>query len=376
TASTYQVNVSYTGEDPPPEGSVELQLTAEAVTDLGGNLGPGEPVAATVEWAADPEAPTVVLVRTPGWTYPKGEFLDWTMTFSEPMAGVELGDIHVGGPDAAEWTIGAIYGSGASYAFTTRQPVLSDGIFTVSFPEGAATDLAGNPAVASQVMTVTVDRTAPTTATPTIQLRSGVTLAGGSLRAQLTLAATDHGPAGMGTFEVRRSYDGRAFQTIATGVPPGPFDVTLAPGHSYRFEARAIDKAGNAGAWRAGATLRPALVQQTSRALRWSGSRGSASLSVYSGGSVRYLKAGASVSYTTKARGLAFVTTKGPNRGTARIYVDGVLAATVNLNAPTYTYRYVAFSRRWGSLTSHTIRVVSVGTPYGRVDVDAFAVIR
>src|SRR5207253_2783573 len=108
---------------------------------------------------------------------------------------------------------------------------------------------------------------------------------------------------------------------------------TLAPGHTYRFEIRARDKAGNIGAWRAGATITPVLTQQTSTAVHFSGASNQTTSSLYSGGSERYLAAaGASASYTTTARSLSFITTVGPNRGSARVYIDGVLQTTVNLN--------------------------------------------
>jgi hypothetical protein len=51
-----------------------------------------------------------------------------------------------------------------------------------------------------------------------------------------------------------------------------------------------------------------------------------------------------------------------------------VYQTTIDLSAATTTYRYVAFSVRWSSLATHRLRVVAVGT--GRVDVDAFGVIR
>jgi hypothetical protein len=58
------------------------------------------------------------------------------------------------------------------------------------------------------------------------------------------------------------------------------------------------------------------------------------------------------------------------------VYIDGVYQATVNLNSSTTTYRYVAFTKSWSSLGTHTIKIVSVATPYARVDIDAFAVLR
>jgi hypothetical protein len=53
-----------------------------------------------------------------------------------------------------------------------------------------------------------------------------------------------------------------------------------------------------------------------------------------------------------------------------------VFQTTVNLNASSTTYRFVAFAKTWGAVGTHTIKVVSVGTPVARVDIDAFGVIR
>ena len=93
---------------------------------------------------------------------------------------------------------------------------------------------------------------------------------------------------------------------------------SMTPGHTYRFEIRARDRAGNIGDWKAGPTLKPALTQQTSGSINWSGVTKTTSYPSYSGGSQRYLgAAGASASYTTSARSLSFVTTRGPSRGSA-----------------------------------------------------------
>ncbi len=121
----------------------------------------------------------------------------------------------------------------------------------------------------------------------------------------------------------------------------------------------------------------PALTQQTSSAVTFSGASTTTTYASYSGGTERYLGAtGASATYTTSARSLSFVTTKGPNRGTAKVYVDGVLAATIVLSDATTTYRFVAFRTSWSSVGTHTIRIVSEGSPVARVDIDAFGVIR
>ena len=377
-ASTYTVTVvAPDGGGLPDEGTVRLTLETESVQDLGGNLGPISPAVGNVTYAHDDDAPTVILWQMPHRSASDAEFFDWTATFSEPVLGFEIEDVVLGGPDADEWQTGTLYGSGRSFAWTTSQPSLSNGTFTVSIPAGAATDLAGNPLVASKVVTLTADRSNPSTTTPTVSLRSGTTLNDGKLRVRVSWTGTDSGPAGISTYDVRRSYDGAAFETIGTGVTDSHLDWSISPGHTYRFEVRARDKAGNIGAWTASATLKPALTQQSSSAVTWSGTSTTTSSTNYSGGTQRHLAAaGSSASYTTSARSLSFITTRSPIRGSARIYIDGALAATVDLNSPTATYQFVAFSKSWSSVGTHTIKVVSVGTPVARVDVDAFGVIR
>jgi hypothetical protein len=96
---------------------------------------------------------------------------------------------------------------------------------------------------------------------------------------------------------------------------------------------------------------------------------------VFSGGSTRRSTAsGASARFTATGRSFAWVTTTGPTRGTARIYVNGTLTDTVSLNAPTTTYRVQAWSRSYSSDVTRTIRIVVQGA--ARVDLDAFAVVR
>lgn len=376
-AAVYQVNVVAPPGGPPDEGTVTLSLADGSVTDLGGNIGPGAAANATVTYAHDSTAPTVVIYQTPHRPATNAAFIDWTATFSEPVIGFDVPDVEISGPAAGTWWIRRIFGQDATYAFTTTQAIPTNGVFSIEIRAGSMTDLAGNPVAASNKITIAVDRSAPTVGVPTAILQSGTTLTGGLVRASVSLTGTDAGPAGIGSYDVARSYDGHAFQTIASGFTGTAFSTLITPGHSYRFQVRAHDRAGNVSGWRAGSTIRPAITQQTSTAVHFSGPSTTTSSASYSGGSVRYLgAAGASASYTVNARSLSFVTTRGSGRGSARIYVDGVFQATVNLNAATTTYRYVAFSKVWSSVGTHTIKVVSVGTPVARVDIDAFGVIR
>jgi N-acetylmuramoyl-L-alanine amidase/Bacterial Ig-like domain len=376
-ASVYQVNLQQPSGGPPAEGTVTLTLAAGAVADLAANLGPLAPVTATANYVHDTTAPTVLLYQTPHRTTSNSAFFDWTATFSEPVIGFDVPDVAIGGAAGGTWSVARIFGGGSSYSFSTDQATLSDGTFTVQIPAGSMTDLAGNPVVASNQVTIVVDRHAPTTSAPTGRLHTGASLAGSSNRVTLTWSGSDIGPTGLVSYDVARSYDGGAFQLVLSGFTATTATWSVTSGHTYRFEVRARDGAGNLSAWSAGPTLKPALTQQSSTAVHYSGTSKTTSSSLYSGGSERYLAvAGAYATYTTTARSLSFVTTVGPNRGFARVYVDGVYQATLDLNDPTATYRYVAFSKSWSSVGTHTIKIVSVGSPVARVDIDAFGVIR
>ena len=377
TAATYQVNVVAPEGEEIAEGTVVLTLADGAVTDLGGNLGPALAAGATAAFAHDDTAPTVVIYQTPHRSATNAAFVNWTASFSEAVMGFDVADVEIGGPAAGAWSIRRIFGQDAAHAFTTTQATPSNGTFTIQIRAGSITDLAGNPVAASNKVTVVVDRSRPNASSPTSTLRPDTTLNGGALRVSIKLGGTDVGPAGIASYDLARSYDGATFQIIGNSLTGTSVGWSLAPGHTYRFELRARDRAGNVGPWKLGPTLKPALIQQNNAAVRFSGSSASTSSPGFSGGSQRYLAAaGASVSYTTTARSLSFITTRGPGRGTARIYVDGVLQATVALGAASTTYRFVAFAKSWPSLGTYTIKVVTVGTPVPRVDIDAFGVIR
>jgi hypothetical protein len=376
--------VTVTGTPPAggsiPEGSVTLQLGAGAVADGGGNSGPAVPAAATAHYAVDTTAPTVELSYTPRWAATTATLIDVAVTFSEPVAKLSETRILVGGTSnaATPWTVDPVVGSGASYGFTIENANPADGTLSISIPAGATTDPAGNPNTASSVHTIAIDRTVPRAYAPVVRLRSGVSLST-SVPVTVTWTGTDWSSgSGIAYYDVARSYDGGAFTSYASHVAGTSLSAWQTSGHGYRYEVRAHDRAGNVSGWTPGIVVTASLLQQTSSAIHWAGAWTTASSSLYSGGSLRYATAaGASASLTTSARGLAFVTTRGPNRGVVRIYVDGVLKATVDLFAPTYQYRYVAYAIGWGSLGTHTIRIVGEGTlGRPRIDLDAIEIAR
>jgi hypothetical protein len=378
--SAYTVQVS--ANNPNPEGSVELTLLAASVTDLAGLTGPSDPVTKSFDYAEDSDAPTILLYQTPHKTYVnngKLDYVDVTATFSEPVTGFKPNDVTIGGSSHAAdpWKIQIIFGDGGAYGFSVRNDDWRDGTLTLQIEDGIW-DMAGNEVQPSNTVAMVFDRQDPSITAPKAGLRSVTRLAGDDLPVTISWTGNDNGPAGIGSYDVRRSIDGGAFKAIARNTPGNSLNRTLDPGHAYRFKVRATDKAGNVGPWKAGPTIRPRLLQQSHDDVIFKGRTVPTSSARFSGGSQRYLAAeGASAKLTTRARSLSFVTTMGPNRGAARIYIDGKLATTVDLNDPDRTYRYVAFTKTWSSVGTHTIRIVAVGTPgHPRVDVDAFGIIR
>jgi spore germination protein YaaH len=306
--------------------------------------------------------------------------LTWKLTFGGAVTGLTAGDFWRAGT-AAGCVIGAPVGSGASWSVTLTG--CGSGTVTLYLKARSVADAVHNWGPASQVnaSAVLIDRSAPSAVTPRVVLRSGVQLPSTSTTAGLLsavlLAGTDTGGAGVASYDVRRSIDGGAYVTIAYGLAAASRPVTLTPGHTYRFMVRARDRAGNVGAWVTGPTISPYLRQQTRTTLSWTGTWTTATDARFSGGSARYATAaGASMSYSFGGRSVAWVTTLGPSRGAARVYIDGVLTATVDLKAPTTTFGRVAFAKSWTVSGWHTIRIVAVGTlTRPRVDVDALEIL-
>jgi hypothetical protein len=149
-------------------------------------------------------------------------------------------------------------------------------------------------------------------------------------------------------------------------------------GHVYNYVVGAIDAVGNTSSGAFSPRLTPYLYQQTS-STTYSGTWSSSSNANYSGGSVKYAStAGRYATFTaTNARSIAFITTKGPSRGSFKVYVDGVLKATVSTYSSTTKYRQIVYQFNWATPGTHKIKIYVKGTSgHPRVDIDAFVVLK
>lgn len=120
------------------------------------------------------------------------------------------------------------------------------------------------------------------------------------------------------------------------------------------------------------------LVEDNSPQVTYSTAWVKADVASASGGNIHYSDSGNSrASYVFVGNSITLLTSKGPNRGIARVYIDGVDKGTIDLYAPTYTFKVpVTYTGLFYGL--HTIEIVNTGNKNAassgtRVVIDAFS---
>jgi subtilisin family serine protease len=359
--------------------------TTRHVAALDGKTWTGGVVDAGAALSSDPTIlPTAPLIPTldleagsdtgssPTDNVTRAATLTFDVTFPRPVTGLTMDDFAIGGT-ANGCVQGAPTGSGAAYSVVVTD--CTSGSVALAVKPGRVFDGAvlGPPAVI-RGRSVLVDRTAPTESAPSASLHTGAALSGSALPLRLNWTASDGG--GIDRYELARSLNGSATWTLV-GAPSTTVDLTAASSGTVRYRSRAIDLAGNVGAWAYGPTLTPRLIQQTSTAIHRHGTWTSSSFASFSGGSARYARSStASATYTFTGRGIALVSTRATTRGKVRVYINGAYAGIVDMYGPTQ-YRTVAWQKTWSTVATRTIKLVLTGTPgRPRVDLDAFAVLR
>lgn len=221
-------------------------------------------------------------------------------------------------------------------------------------------------------LTVT-DGTPPTVGAPYTAILSGKQLGTSTIPVRISWAATD--PSGIASSTLQRSTNGGAFATTTLPSPTvTSVDMSQPMTSSVQQRVRATDKKSNASGYVTGPVVINRISQQTSAGITYTGSWTTQTTSSASGGSTRYSTGyGATATFRFTGSNVGWVSGKGPTRGSAKIYVDGVYVKTISLYATTNTSRNVVFSRNWGAVGSHALAIVVVATPgHARVDVDAF----
>ncbi|MBA2717941.1 MAG: transglycosylase family protein [Chloroflexi bacterium] len=99
-------------------------------------------------------------------------------------------------------------------------------------------------------------------------------------------------------------------------------------------------------------------VPERAAAITYASSWKFASYSAYAGRQVSYsTRKGATATMTFTGTGIAWMGPVGPTRGKAKVYVDGKLAATVNLRTSSFKPRVILFAKPLPA-GEHTLRIV------------------
>jgi hypothetical protein len=277
--------------------------------------------------------------------------------------------------DGATWSTWTAYATTANWALAN-----GTGTRTVS---AQFKDAAGNiSTAATDSITVSApdpgDTTPPTVSGPVAALVNKTSIAAGVPIKISWAAATDL--SGVARYDLQQSVAGGAWTAVKLATATSlSATLALAPA-TYRFRVRATDTLSNVSAWTTTATMSLKLVEETATGWTFTGTWKVAKLAGASAGALKYATtstAGAKRSVTGKS--VAIVAAVGPDRGKARISVDGVAVATVDLYAATAKLGQVVSV---ANLTSgaHTVEVKVLGTRNvastgTRVDLDALVVL-
>ncbi len=263
----------------------------------------------------------------------------------------------------------AITGGGTGLTYAPKALFRGTDSFTYTISDGhGGTDSA-------TVSVSVVDHAPPTVALPSTAMRTGVSLGASSVSARVTWSASDVG-SGIRSYQLQQSVNGAAFTTIPLTSSTATSAIrSLTVGTGYVFRVRATDGAGNVSAWRTATVIRPALYQEATSLATYSGTWATSLQSSASGGKTRYAtRTTSSVTFRFNGRDVALVAPRFTSSGRVRIYVDGVLVTTVDLDTATSAARQVVFQRHFAALGAHTLKLQVYGD--GRVDADAFVVLR
>lgn len=271
------------------------------------------------------------------------------------------------GPAVVGWSVTAPIGTiDATGRFVATAAGTGQVVATANGISGAAT------------ITVLDDSTAPVATPPRVSLPVNRGIGSGVPVTIAWDAAFDDG-SGVTSYELQRSVDGKAWATMPKASPAARSTVlTLPRNRTYQFQVRAVDLAGNVGEWVPAGAFRLAVAPETTRALTFIKGTWSRTSSVsYDGGRARSTRTvGGIARFTFTGSSFAWVAARSPVRGAARVYVDGVLAGTVDTYRTSSAARLMVFSRTWSTSAKRTIEIRAVGTPGNpRVDLDAFVVL-
>lgn len=312
------------------------QTIGISVADTGGGAPPSGAAGFSDAWNADPGDPTAH--ATPG-----------------------AGDSFYSGPEFVNATSGSLDLAAEGQGCHTVNVEAWD---NMGFQSGDVTD--GPLCYDSVPPTITVK--------PVVRLRNHVGPVSSTVPVTVRWSGTD-ATSGVHNYTLYQSKDGAPFTQIAT-TTVARVVRHLTPGHTYRYEVTATDKAGNTSAMAVGHTYKLSAFQENSRAVKYSAGWKRQTLAGAYGGSVDHARvAGKTATLSFAGFEVAWVSTQGATRGSATVRLDAGAPSTVSTHASS-TKKAEIVDTVLGVSGSHKLVIKVLGTAgHPRVDVDAFIVL-
>jgi hypothetical protein len=215
---------------------------------------------------------------------------------------------------------------------------------------------------------LTVDGDAPTVAVQSVSFSVGDTVStDGHAPLQVSWTATDETSGVAGATLIVD-----ATPLSSSAASPSTYSSTDGP---HSIQVQATDLAGNS------ATSTPLALEQRSgqesaasftKTKSW---KSAAAASAW--GTTRFSKKrGATATYTFSGTDVAWVSSRASKRGKAKVYIDGVKVAVVDLKSATTKSSVIVYASSGLAAGQHTIKVYVNGTGgRPRVDIDGFVVL-
>ena len=223
---------------------------------------------------------------------------------------------------------------------------------------------------------VVLDTTLPVVGLPSVAPARGSTAGKGDIPVRISWLAADLSTIAAASLEV--SADSAPFVTETLADPTLTAAVLpLKTGVGYAFRVGATDAAGNAALPVDAAAVTFSKTENTASAIRYSAGWRRVGTSSASGGSMASSSTkGSSATFKFSGAGVAILGPVGPTRGIARVYIDDILAGSLNAYSSAAGSRRILYSKVLET-GPHTIRIVLAGPiSHPRMDLDALIVTR
>ena len=223
--------------------------------------------------------------------------------------------------------------------------------------------------------TITIDATPPVLSDFKLAFTTGTIGTNAPIKLTWTASDSQSGLSFFQYFEERQTPSPHVqfFEDLPVTATSYTRSLRLSWSYRYDLEMIAVDKVENSNAGEDVMSVSLASVPSSVNIAfvkTWS----TGSNTKYLGGTTRYATAsGATVTYSFSGRAIAFLSTKGPSRGKAEVWVDGIKKSTIDLYSSTTKYRQVAYQTAWETVGNHVVMIKVLGTSgRPRVDFDSF----